>query len=1423
MNDPRKKFKKKKPCPTDLKELRKRPDCPLPLFYNRVIAGGRILPPSDPPLPPPAPPPPPPPPPPPDPPPPDPPPPDPPPPDPDPSKVIPTKSDDNSIVNITKSRLVPTLEPRPKIARIRTRIPPRDDTQQLELLKAAREAAKARAIPKIGQQGEQGKLRKAIEAETKAGGVELTSTRTITQPTDTTPTGLPSDFRSRTRITTTQPADTIPETLRQGLEAAKARAKPKGIDEAREVVKRMGVKLQEPITTTREVELTPIREIQQAPNVGSARERIQEMQRRLRQPRGEPPPDAPPSPPPEREIEMTGGSVSREDEIIAMLRDQGIDINIKKTSALTRKDTDRIQRLVREGASSIEVTAEGEVREDMAVLSRLSTNLQDRIGGATISSTEARDLLLEQDMELDSIKDAKARRALSRGSKLTTEEINDIADEMIANTKFTGDSPNRLEREEITERLLRVYNRIDPNFEKDLKEQERIKKLISKEVDKVISDIEKGVDPTKERKATSTRRSIKRVITRAEQGRPLIDPAGRGFNVRTFQQEVEMTNRAIAEASARQRGIIQERIRQFDPTPNRVPAGNVTPNDPNRPPMHSTDIDLDNALFDEQIQDLRTQARLTADERLARVAGNFGYEEVDTRTSILGRPTNQTIGMGVGAGLGILAGYGAAQLVGDNPYVQAFTGGAVADSVSRVGATATEAMLARDSAIFAEQLATREAIQAGMIGAAEAGILSLALLPADIAYHQFLESRIDNPILVNVIDAATFGTIVGGAGVGLAALLAPETFGASIAAAGVATLLGTAIAAFEGKKEQDRREEEQRAYEEAVRQRDEALAEVAAIENRNTQRTRFLRSLEDYNYDFDTAWTAFDNKEAMLGDDYYQFIMGTKAIFNDDQKVPDIRPETKQQHETLTEEQQRTQDLYTRKLNNAMIDRICQEVDDECTWNLISHRLAPLTELEEEYLEQQTAGLAESSIANQVEAQFQEFNYNHNRQLAARNQIKDLWEKEKIDIYLDPDEQDLEIIRNSNLSGDFTQEMQNYIRDTAQREIMAAYYHDGTKIDDIDPIIAAAAGRYDPGYLEAINHFYNGMEYNATTLGIDIFQLMELQAIEKQDLWDYTDPANTGKGRRQMMAELSQMRAEKQLERYREMLNDNIQNRPELIVPNSQLPPIVNPLDDMSQGIDRTNQLAIDDYNANLRQALSAMGAEYEQAVEGINNQRLYQGRDDLLYFQTADLYNRYRIDAIQTPGGGVVAQDNITEPQVGNEVDRLKEEAINNNPLSNNVNYYDIINYVKTIDGYDQLSTEERRELFEYYANNLNALPPHITEGKEIPPEPTPKATENQVLEYFEKYYPPSATPYNTLNNEDYNNLINHYINNPDLMNEPPQIPTNNEPVAKAIKASGIQQAPAPQPAQAPVAPTPPTPTPPAPQGDISIAPTNA
>jgi len=1060
-----------------------------------------------------------------------------------------------------------------------------------------------------------------------------------------------------------------------------------------------------------------------------------------------------------------------------------------------------------------------------------------------------------RDEQLPSLQDAIARRTMSRDLvPLNNQEILDITEEIMlekAGAYYNPDSRfddagfselDSADMDNVLRRTMHLVRRFGGSMTKA--DIDRITGIIKNKIKQLRSDELKDRQSFQKTKQRTTQGKYSRVLISSSES--LSNQLEQRIRTTTdtlrgrvaTQSEIEMTRASAAAAAETGRGIIQSRIEQFRPGPTgapRDPTRTIDPADPTRPAgtirdptrpsgtsTFSTDVDLDQNLFDEQIEETRRAASLSADERFVRAGRNLGYTALESRTSVI--PSNRTIGVGTGAGFGILAAYGATQLVGSNPYAQAAVGGVVADVTTRVAGAATEAALARSSAVFAEQIATREAIQGAMLGATEAGILSVALMPVDMAYHHFLEQRINNPVLVNVIDAATFGGAMTGLGVGLSAALAPETMGVSLAAGAVATAIGTIIGAFEGDREARARQEQEAAYQQALADQAAAQAEVDAIRTRTEERTRFLKTLPTYDYNFTKAWTAFDDKEGlgMTDPDYGDWANNTRGIFQDVPKIPHIKQQDPNVDTTsMTAEETRTQNLYNMALQNAMIDRVCQEATGECDGNLLSHRNRDLSPEEIEFLNQQSAGLAFTTIAQQVELQYQEFEMLHGRQAAARTEIKRLWDEDRIDIYMNPDEADQLMIDRSNTSTNFTEEMQNYIRNETQREIMAAYYHDGTKIDDIEPEIAAAASRYDPGYYQAVNTFYNGMEYNANQLGIDIFQLMELQAIEQEDLWDYTDPANTGKGRRQMYAELADMRAEKQLKRYQEMLNFNIENNPQLLLPDSDIIP--NPIADQASGIDRSNQIAIDEYNTNLRQALSVLQDDYENAVEAINNQRLYQGRNDLLYFQTADLYNRYRIDSIPQPDGGVAHIDTgaAPNPQISNTAEQMKEEAINNIQQPG-VSYVDIINYVKTIDGYDELSSAERRELFEYYANNLNALPEYITN----PPQ-QPRVTENQVLEYFEKYYPPTATPYNTLNNEDYNNLINHYINNPELMNEPPQIPTNepNGPAAKALKASGIKQAPTP-PAQAPVAPTPPTPpapTPPAPQGDISIAPTNA
>jgi hypothetical protein len=59
---------------------------------------------------------------------------------------------------------------------------------------------------------------------------------------------------------------------------------------------------------------------------------------------------------------------------------------------------------------------------------------------------------------------------------------------------------------------------------------------------------------------------------------------------------------------------------------------------------------------------------------------------------------------------------------------------------------------------------------------------------------------------------------------------------------------------------------------------------------------------------------------------------------------------------------------------------------------------------------------------------------------------------------------------------------------------------------------------------------------------------------------------------------------------------------------------------DMIHGLNETNQSEIDNYNANLMRELSSYGKHYDRIVSDINNERLYQGRSDLLFYDVGKI-----------------------------------------------------------------------------------------------------------------------------------------------------------------------------------------------------------
>jgi len=101
---------------------------------------------------------------------------------------------------------------------------------------------------------------------------------------------------------------------------------------------------------------------------------------------------------------------------------------------------------------------------------------------------------------------------------------------------------------------------------------------------------------------------------------------------------------------------------------------------------------------------------------------------------------------------------------------------------------------------------------------------------------------------------------------------------------------------------------------------------------------------------------------------------------------------------------------------------------------------------------------------------------------------------------------------------------------------------------------------------------------------------------------------------------------------------------------------------DMIHGLNEKNQNEVDNYNANLMKELSSYGKHYDSIVADINNERLYEGRSDLLYYDVGKMYNQNKIefnplsDKLSDTPTNVVSQDTAMGRQLGEKVS-IKEK----------------------------------------------------------------------------------------------------------------------------------------------------------------------
>jgi len=101
---------------------------------------------------------------------------------------------------------------------------------------------------------------------------------------------------------------------------------------------------------------------------------------------------------------------------------------------------------------------------------------------------------------------------------------------------------------------------------------------------------------------------------------------------------------------------------------------------------------------------------------------------------------------------------------------------------------------------------------------------------------------------------------------------------------------------------------------------------------------------------------------------------------------------------------------------------------------------------------------------------------------------------------------------------------------------------------------------------------------------------------------------------------------------------------------------------DMIHGLNQSNQTQVDNYNNNLMKELSSYGKHYDSIVADINNERLYEGRSDLLFYDVGKIYNQNKVefsplsDKLSDAPTNVASQDVAMGRQLGEQVS-IKEK----------------------------------------------------------------------------------------------------------------------------------------------------------------------
>ena len=760
----------------------------------------------------------------------------------------------------------------------------------------------------------------------------------------------------------------------------------------------------------------------------------------------------------------------------------------------------------------------------------------------------------------------------------------------------------------------------------------------------------------------------------------------------------------------------------------------------------------------------KTRPKLTFAQRIQRAkAGAF---------------TGETAVGGVGAGAGVLIGFGVAELMGkagvDNKYAIAAGAGGAGGAGARILTMAGTKALTRGATTAVAETATYTAIRAGtslLRGAAEGAVVGIALMPVDEALnHHFVNQGFSHTNANLASGLIAGGTATALTTIGLASLgAAPETLGASLVVGAVAMAATSVVGFFTG-KEQDKKEKKIR---EAEEQRKKLISTAEA-------REKLLKILPNYNYNFDLALDGFARKSTLGIDDdtWGTFSKNARTMFV--KRPRNTPPPTPTSGEPPTGEQKKINDLFSKYITHTLINRVCKGGAD-CT-ELRRHDQGELTDDEKKFLNDKTGSTWQSQANMQIEMSVQELNYTRQRMRDAQLEMLNAWNNDKkVANQLDP-----YVVQTACLDPTFRQRYDLALKLDAQQEVVDAYKDNQTRIEQLPKNIRDMANQ-DADFDTMIHHYYNTMETTAGQLDITVPQLIELQTFDEDTQKDKyqemqfdnikqnavivneakeisaeedqvrdagfydidqayleTDPTaitswhpsdsqilqahsagmnlneyveymhqlsrgeagdysklpkfTEGQLRASGLLDFSHFQDELQMAGFRKdlylydentrlfTLNPNVTNNQ---IPSTEqtfisrytpryLKQARNEYADMIHGLNKQNQDEVDNYNNNLMKELSSYGKHYDSIVADINNERLYEGRSDLLFFNVGNVYNQNKLEFTALSdklsdsfNPNVVSQNEATKRQLNPNVRaERKQEAAENYRLS--VKQYD-------------------------------------------------------------------------------------------------------------------------------------------------------